>query len=43
MRTVDNIFVLHSLISHMINQGTKLYCALIDFTKTFDYVVRDSL
>ena len=43
MSTVDNIFVLHSLISHMINQGKKLYCAFIDFTKAFDYVVRDNL
>ena len=42
MSTVDNIFVLHSLIAHMVNQGKKLYCAFIDFTKAFDYVVRDN-
>ena len=42
MNTVDNIFILHSLISHMINQGKKLYCAFIDFTKAFGYVVRDN-
>ena len=43
MNTVDNIFILHSLISHMINQGKKLYCAFIDLTKAFGYVVRDNL
>ena len=42
MSTVDNIFVLHRLISYVINQGKKLYCAFIDFTKAFDYVVRDN-
>lgn len=43
MSTVDNIFVLHGLISHMINHGKKFYCAFIDFTKAFDYVVRENL
>ena len=43
MSTVDNIFVLHGLISHILNQGEKLYCAFIDFIKAFDYVVRDNL
>ena len=43
MSTVDNVFVLHGLISHMLNNGHKLYCAFIDFTKAFDYVVRDNL
>ena len=43
MGTVDNIFVLHGLISHLLNQGKKLYCAFVDFTKAFDYVVRDNL
>ena len=27
----------------MVNTGKKLYCTLIDFTKAFDYVVRDNL
>ena len=31
MGTVDNLFVLHGLVSHMLNQGAKLYCAFIDF------------
>ena len=43
MGTVDNIFVLHGLINHMINHGKQLFCAFIDFTKAFDYVVRDNL
>ena len=43
MSTVDNIYVLHGLISHFLNSGKKLYCAFVDFTKAFDYVVRDNL
>ena len=43
MSTVDNIFVLHSLITHALNQGKRLYRVFIDFTKAFDYVVRDNL
>ena len=43
MGTTDNLFVLHGLVSHMINSNKKLYCAFIDFSKAFDYVVRDNL
>ena len=43
MGTVDNIFVLHGLITHHLNHGKKLFCAFVDFTKAFDYVVRDNL
>ena len=43
MSTVGNIFVLHGLISHILNQGKRLFCAFIDFTKAFDYIVRDNL
>ena len=43
MSTIDNIFVLHGLISHVINSGNRLYCAFIDFTKAFDYIVRENL
>ena len=43
MSTVDNNFVLHGLITHMLNSSKKLYCAFVDFTKAFDYVVRDNL
>ena len=41
MSTVDNIFVLHDLITHFINRS-KLYCAFVDSTKACDYVVRDN-
>ena len=41
MSTVDNNFVLHGLITHVLNSSKKLYCAFVDFTKAFDYVVRD--
>ena len=43
MCTVDDVFVLHCLLTHVLNQGKKLYCAFVDFTKAFDYVVRDNL
>ena len=44
MSTVDNIYVLHSLITHCINEKRKkLYSAFIDFKKAFDFVVRDIL
>ena len=43
MSTIDDIFVMHGLISHILNQGKKLYCAFVDFTKASDYVVRDNL
>ena len=41
MSTIDNIFVLHGIINHLINKGEKLFCAFVDFTKAFDYVVHD--
>ena len=43
MSTSENIFVLHGILTHMINQGKKLYCSFIDFSKAFDYVERNSL
>ena len=43
MGTADNIFVLHGLISNTLNKNEKLFCAFVDFTKAFDYVVRDIL
>ena len=39
MGTVDNIFVLHGILNHMLNTGKRLFCAFIDF----DYVVMDIL
>ena len=43
MGTVDNLFVLNSLITQFLNQNKHLYCVFVDFTKAFDYVVRDNL
>ena len=43
MGTVDNIFILHGLLTHYLNHGKKLFCAFVDFTKALDYVVRDNL
>ena len=43
MGTIDNVFVLHGLIRHLINEGKHLYVAFVDFTKAFDYVVRENL
>ena len=43
MSTVDNIFVLHGLFTYMLNGGKCFYCTFIDFTKAFDYVVKDIL
>ena len=43
MGTIDNIFALHGLITHLINQGKKLFCAFVDFQKAFDLVNRDIL
>jgi len=43
MGTNDNILVLHSLITHIINLNKQLLCAFIDFSKAFDYVVRENM
>ena len=43
MGTIDNIFILRGLIKHFINESKILYVAFIDFTKAFDYIVRDNL
>ena len=43
MRTSDNIFILNNLITYCINNNERLYCAFVDFTKAFDFVVRDIL
>ena len=41
--TTNSIFVLTSLIQHFLNHGKSLYLAFIDFSKAFDYVVRENL
>ena len=43
MSTVDNVFVLQNLINHVLNENKQLFCAFVDFTKAFDYIVRDNL
>ena len=43
MGTVANIFILHGVINHLLNENKKLYVAFIDFTKAFDYVITDIL
>ena len=41
--TVDNIFVLHALISIYFSLGKKLFCSFIDFKSAFDTVWRTGL
>ena len=43
MGTIDNIFIMHGIINNLLNENKKLYVAFIDFTKAFDYVIRDIL
>ncbi|XP_053372977.1 calcium-binding mitochondrial carrier protein Aralar1-like [Mercenaria mercenaria] len=43
MSTIDNVFVLNGLINHVLNQGKQLFKVFIDYTKAFDYVVKDNL
>ena len=40
MCTVYNIYVLHGLTTHLLNNNRQLYCSFIDLSKPFDYVVR---
>ena len=42
-RSNMGIFALHGLITYLINQGKKLFCAFVDFRKAFDLVNRDKL
>jgi hypothetical protein len=43
MGTVDNIFVLQSIINHIISENKRLFVCFVDFTKAFDFIVRDNL
>jgi hypothetical protein len=36
--TVDNIFIMHGLISHFTSMHKQLYCAFVDFRKAFDLI-----
>ena len=41
--TTDCIFVLHNVINSYIENGNKLYTFFIDYSKAFDYIVRENL
>ena len=41
--TVDHIFNLHGVMSHLLNHSKKLYCAFLDFRKAFHYIDRNFL
>ena len=41
--TVDNLFVLHSIITSALQNGKKVFCAFLDFRKAFDYLGGDCL
>ena len=36
--TVDHIFNLHGVMSHLLNNSKKLYCGFLDFRKAYDYI-----
>ena len=42
-RTVDNVFIMRTLIANARRSRKKLYCCFVDFKKAFDSVPRDSL
>ena len=41
--TTDCVFLLHSIISKVLNSGEKLYCVFIDYEKCFDKIDRSHL
>ena len=41
--TTDCVFLLHSIISKVLNSGEKLYCVFIDYEKCFDKIDRSYL
>ena len=43
MGIIDSIFVLHGVINNLLNENKKLYVAFTDFTKAFDYTVRENV
>ena len=42
MSTVDNIFVLNGFISHILNQGKRLFCALIYYCHKVKHITFDN-
>ena len=43
MGTNDSMFVLDNVINWFISNKKKLCCAFLDYSKAFDFVVRDNL
>lgn len=43
MGVTNNIIVLRDLITHLINQGKRLFYSFVDLSKAFDFVNRDNL
>ena len=41
--TVDCIYVLHMLLDKFLQSGKRLYAFFVDYSKAFDYVVRENL
>ena len=41
--TSDGIFILHSLVQHVLKDNGKLYCAFIDYEKAFDTIIHEAL
>ena len=41
--TIDCLFIFHSIISKALQNGNKLYCAFVDFSKAFDRIDRNFL
>ena len=42
-RTVDNIFIMQTLLNQTRKRGHKLYCCFVDFQKAFDSIPRQQL
>ena len=42
-RTVDNVFILQTLLKQTRKKGQKLYCCFVDFKKAFDSIPRQQL
>ena len=43
MTTVNNIFILSSVINHMLSLNKKLFTCFVDYTKAFDLIVRETI
>ena len=43
MSTVNNNFILSSVINHMPNSNKKLFTCFVDYTKAFDLIVRETI